>query len=114
VAVLFNDKVSVEQVAFNSCNLEFVTVSGELHVVTREAPGGGTTTHVNGELKGVGSLGNRYVLSVQADVDESGDAVSSTTREVLVSKGSAPNQVQTTTFSFPPLTFDVDIDCRSG
>ena len=111
--VLSNERIPMERFSFNTCNSEFVTTSGEVHVVTKELPGGGTETTLTGSLKGVGSLGNAYVLHLNETITLSGpSAVSSTSRELLVSKGGSANQLTQSTFTYPPIQFDAEVGCR--
>jgi hypothetical protein len=103
----------MERLAFNSCNLEFVTVAGDVHVVTKERSDGGTETSINGELTGVGSSGTPYVLNLQETITQTPSlALLSETRELLVSKGTAQNQLTESSFAFPPGEFHADVDCR--
>jgi hypothetical protein len=108
-----DDRLDVTDLQLNACNGESVHLSGELHAVTK-ASGAAGTDHIHGHLTGTGSLGNEYVLNLQVRSATSGDPMTMTVTEraLLISKGSAPNQLVLYTLRFPPLSFEVQADCR--
>jgi hypothetical protein len=101
-----------EQVQLNTCNGEQVTLGGE---VRRETKTKDSTIeeHVDAHLTGIGDQGNEYEFKVQikSKVDSETFVVKFSDKEMLVSKGSAPNQRVTVEISSPPFTFDMETDC---
>jgi hypothetical protein len=96
----------------NTCNGEFVPVlNGEAHVVQRLQPDGSFVTSTNGHFVSVGTLGNRYQLNWQERfVSEPGELMSSS-RQLILSRGSAPNHLVTFVFEFPPGSFTATERC---
>lgn len=79
----------------NTCSNERVTVRGTSHLVIKKNKDGTSTWQFQLHSEGVGNRGNRYVLNVvrKSDFDASGGfEIRVDSQEVLVSKGSAPNQ----------------------
>ena len=106
------DRVGVDDMEVKACNGESVSLSGELHMVTK-TKGSTTEDHVNGHMTGVGDQGNDYVFNLQVKASSGGEpfAMTLTDRQLLVSKGPAPNQRVTVVIAFPPLTFDMQTVC---
>jgi hypothetical protein len=103
----------VNEREFNTCNGEVVRLSGEVHMVITEKA---TTlmAHVNGHLTGVGSHGNEYLLNLQGEgtVQPGGQVVTFAGRELLISKGGAPNQLVTVSMTSDPFSMTTHADCR--
>jgi len=86
--VIENERVTQLFETINSCNGEVISVLLNVHFVGRQQRNGTVIYHLNVNGTGTGSLGNTYVLNGQQT--ETTDTI--TVREVLVSKGAAPNQ----------------------
>jgi hypothetical protein len=110
--VIANDWEQFVTFPVNTCNGEFVPVfSGVAHVVQRLQPDGSVITTTNGHFVAVGSLGNEYELNWhERFISEPGQAMFFS-RQMIVSKGSAPNHLVTFTFEFPPGTFTATERC---
>jgi hypothetical protein len=108
-----DERLEVTDLEVNACNGETVVLSGELHAVTTGS-GATTSDHIHGHLTGTGSLGNDYVFNLQVRSSAGGDptAMTVTERALLVSKGSAPNQLVISTVYFAPMSIDLQADCR--
>jgi hypothetical protein len=76
----------------NLCNGEDVPLVGTFRVVTHEHPGEQLIQVFTYHAKGVGSQDNEYVLNING-LQESDADLDRVQREVLVSLGSAPNQI---------------------
>jgi hypothetical protein len=111
-AVVFNERFDLAIFSFNTCNGEFVELTGFVHVVVKEKKGGTVTVHANAHGQGVGDRGNEYVLNLQEKDSFSTNEAHFRYREVLISKGSAPNQHVLLTVDFPPGNVNFDVDCR--
>ena len=100
--------------SYNMCNTgEYVELTGTIHIVSKEEPGGTTFFRITIHAQGAGDQGNEYVLNDSLHVRAvSTDYFRVDERQRLISNGSAPNQV----FIFH---FDLDggstfeIDCRA-
>ena len=87
----------------NTCNGEFVPVlSGVAHVVQRLQPDGSFVTSTNGHFVASGTLGNRYQLNWQERFVGAPGQTTFSSRQLVVSEGSAPNHLVTFVFEFPP------------
>jgi hypothetical protein len=97
----------------NACNGESVHLSGDVHAVITQHDSV-RDAHVNGHLTGMGSFGNEYLMNLQAraDVQAGGASFVLVTRQLLVSKGGAPNQLATMTVTSDPLSVTIVADCR--
>jgi hypothetical protein len=103
----------LEQRELNTCNGETVQLAGEVHVVVTDKAGA-RSGHVNGHLAGTGSLGNEYLLNLNAkmSLQPGGQVVEMIGRELLISKAGAPNQLVTVAMTSDPFTMTVQPDCR--
>lgn len=110
--VLRQQRIAAEAIELNTCNNEAVRLSGEVHIVITEK-GSLQHGHINGHLTGTGSAGNDYVLNLQArtSVQPSG-TVEFVGRQVLISKGGAPNLLATVSITSDPFSMSVQADCR--
>jgi hypothetical protein len=96
----------------NTCNGEFVPVlNGVAHVVQRLQPDGSFITSTNGHFVAVGTLGNRYQLNWQERFVSAPGQTTFTSRQLILSEGSAPNHLVTFVFEFPPGTFTATERC---
>ena len=96
----------------NTCNGEFVPVlNGVAHVVQRLQPDGSLITKTNGHFVAVGTLGNQYQLNWQERFVSAPGQTTFTSRQLIVSKGSAPNHIVTFVFEFPPGSFTATERC---
>lgn len=96
----------------NTCNGEFVPVlSGVAHVVQRLQPDGSLVTSTNGHFVADGSLGNHYQLNWQERFVSEPGQLTSTSRQLILSQGSAPNHLVTFVFEFPPGSFTATERC---
>ena len=96
----------------NTCNGEFVPVlSGVAHVVQRLQPDGSVVTSTNGHFVATGFLGNQYQLNWQERFISAPGQTTYTSRQFIVSQGSAPNHVVTFVFEFPPGSFTATERC---
>ena len=96
----------------NTCNGEFVPVlSGVAHVVQRLQPDGSLITSTNGHFGADGNLGNRYQLNWQERFVSAPEQLTFTSRQLIVSEGSAPNHLVTFVFEFPPGSFTATERC---
>jgi hypothetical protein len=95
----------------NTCNGSTVQVEG-LQVVRITTKPDGTQTILNRlNGTGVGSDGNKYVFNQVTQVTVSGD-ISITSRTLLISQGSDPNQLVEFTFTTNPPNTTVTTICR--
>ena len=105
--------VAVAQV--NACNGETVLLAGELREDTK-VHDSTVDQHIKAKLAGTGDLGNEYKFEL--DVKSQWDTVSMTMtlkdRQVLVSKGSAPDLRVMVTISESPLSLKVEAECHGG
>jgi hypothetical protein len=106
-------RFEIQNLQFNTCNGETVLLTGTLTSVTQVIDGK-TVTYLIGEFTGTGSFGTEYVLSfrTQQFVVSEPFSFEVTNRQLLVSKGSEPNQLVTITTSFPPFMFNVETVCH--
>jgi hypothetical protein len=103
----------VTNFTFNSCNNnEAVILPGTLHIVTQNQPDGSVIVRINGTFRGTGSLGNEYVVVYRRTDTFLTDSFKLVEPVLAVSQGSAPNQLVTTTFSYPPFTFTSEAVCH--
>jgi hypothetical protein len=110
--VLTNDWQQFVTFPVNTCNGEFVPVlTGVAHVVQRLQPDGSLITATNGHFVAVGTLDNEYQLNWQERFVSEPGQLSFTSRQLIVSTGSAPNHLVTFTFEFPPGTFTATERC---
>jgi hypothetical protein len=107
------DHLTIENDEVNTCNGESVHLAGDVHVVITEH-GAVREAHVNGHLTGTGSFGNEYLMNLQAraNVEVGGVGFQLVTRQLLISKGGAPNQLTTVTVASDPLSITIVADCR--
>jgi hypothetical protein len=107
-------KFDIQNFQVNTCNGETVLLTGTIVMVTQQEAGGKTVTQLSGQFTGTGSFGTEYVLSFRTQQFLVSDPFSFelTNTQLLVSKGSEPNQLVTMTVSFPPFMFNVETDCR--
>jgi hypothetical protein len=107
------DHLTIENDEVNTCNGESVHLAGDMHVVITEHDAV-RDAHVNGHLTGMGSFGNEYLMNLQAraDVQAGGVSFELVTRQLLISKGGAPNQLTTVTVASEPLSITIVADCR--
>jgi hypothetical protein len=92
----------------NLCNGEVVPLVGVFRVVTNEHKDGSFVQVSTYHATGVGSQGNEYVLNISS-VNKAG--VGQVQRELLVSKGSAPNQLLVITLPASGGII-IEADCR--
>ena len=97
--VIVNERVTEAFATINSCNGETINVLLNVHVLGRQQRNGTVIYHLNVNGTGTGSLGNRYVLNGQQVETIKATTHTITVREVLVSKGAAPNQALRLTFN---------------
>jgi hypothetical protein len=110
--VITNDHIQFVTFPFNTCNGEFVPVlAGVAHVVQRLQPDGSFVATLNGHFVSVGALGNQYELNWQERTVFSPDQSTFTSRQLIVSKGSAPNHIVTFVFDFTTFTFTATERC---
>jgi hypothetical protein len=111
--VMKQQHLTVTDRQVNMCSGEVVHLAGDVHLVVTEHDST-RDAHVNGQLTGTGSLGNDYILNLQirADVPANGRAFDVLARELLISKGGAPNQLTTVTITSDPFSVSVAADCR--
>jgi hypothetical protein len=111
-----SDQVSFSTNPFNSCNSEFVGASGTAHRVQITKSDGSFIQRLNFHVTVVGSQGNEYVLNWQEDFQSNSEGLSFTSRQLVVSKGAQPNQLQQFNFriTFNPFSFELIsvTDCR--
>jgi len=111
--VVRQEHLTITDDQVNACNGESVHLAGDVHIVFNDHDGV-RDAHVNGHLTGTGSLGNDYLMNLQAraDVPVGGVSFELVTRQLLISKGGAPNQLTTVTVASDPLSLAVVADCR--
>jgi len=111
-AVITNDRVQFVTFPVNTCNGEFVPVLGGVaHVVQRVQPDGSFVATLNGHFVSVGTLGNQYELNWQERTVLSPDQSTFTSRQLIVSKGPAPNHIVTFVIDFTTFTFTATERC---
>ena len=111
-AVITNEWQQFVTFPVNTCNGEFVPVlSGVAHVVQRLQPDGSLITSTNGHFVAVGDLGNKYQLNWQERFVSAPNQLAFTSRQLIVSEGSAPNHLVTFVFEFPPGSFTATERC---
>lgn len=96
----------------SNCNGEIFQVRGTVHIVTKEQKDGSFLN--NGTFRGTvtSDSGTEYILNVVAKGrGESVDDVSFEQRSLLISKGSAPNELITARFS-PETGGSIEFECR--
>jgi hypothetical protein len=102
------------RVQLNTCSGETVVLVGTAHYAIKPNPDGTSTWHFQLHSEGVGDQGNPYLLNV---IRESVFSVGGGTEEkvdsheVLVSMGSAPNQVGVFHFDLATGEFEFVLDC---
>lgn len=79
-------------VYFNTCNGDFVEVTGKFHIVSKQQKDGTFLQHAIIHGQGVGTQGE-YVLNYKTNYRSEFPDFSFQERTALISKGSAPNQV---------------------
>src|SRR3954447_26737690 len=110
--VVTNDWQQFVTFPVNTCNGEFVPVfTGVAHVVQRLQPDGSLVTSTNGHFVAVGSFGNQYQLNWQERFVSAPAQTTFTSRQLILSEGSAPNHLVTFTFQFPPGSFTATESC---
>ena len=101
----------------NTCNGEYVELVGTYHLVVTANPDGTFTYQFRVQAKGTSVPGgNEYVFTLfrKSVFDSSGSfEIKGDAKEVLVSQGSAPNQLVTFHFDFTvsPPEFSFETDC---
>ena len=107
------EHLTIENDEVNACSGESVHLAGDLHAVIIEHDAV-RDAHVNGHLTGMGSFGNEYLMNLQAraDVQVGGVSFELVTRQLLISKGGAPNQLTTVTITSDPFSITIVADCR--
>jgi hypothetical protein len=97
----------------NTCNGEEILGEGTIHFVFKEQKDGSFLLHANLHGTAVGTQGNEYVLNFTRKDRFISDPAHFTMdfKTVLVSKGSAPNQVANFHLDSDS-GVTVDIDCR--
>jgi len=105
--------VTVAQV--NACNGETVLLAGELREDTK-VHDSRVDQHIKANLAGTGDLGNEYKfeLDVKSQWDIASMTMTLKDRQVLVSKGSAPDLRVMVTISESPLSLKVEAECHGG
>jgi hypothetical protein len=110
--VTSNEWVSFTTFPFNSCNGELVIVrDGRAHVVQRVQPDGSRFVSTNGHFTSVGTLGNEYQLNWQEDFVLAPGESTYTSQQMIVSQGSAPNQLVTFVIDLATGTLTVTQRC---
>jgi hypothetical protein len=106
-------RFNIDNFQFNTCNGETVLLTGTLTSVTKEIDGE-SFAYLSGQFTGTGSFGTEYTLRYRTElfVVNVPFSFEVTNTQLLVSKGSEPNQLVTMTTSFPPFMFSVESDCR--
>ena len=106
---------TVTDVQVNACNGETVHLTGELREDTK-VHDSRVDQHIKANLTGSGDLGNEYKfeLDVQSKWDTASMTMTLKDRQVLVSKGSAPDLRVTVTISESPLSLKVEAECHGG
>ncbi len=109
------ERRSVAAVQVNTCNGETVHLTGELREDTK-VKDARVDQRIKAHLTGSGDLGNEYKLEL--DVKSRWDTASMTMtqkgRQLLVTKGSAPDLRVTVTITSSPLTLEVESECHGG
>jgi hypothetical protein len=80
-------------------------------VVQRLQPDGTLVATLNGHFVSVGTLGNQYELNWQERTMLSLDQSPLTSRQLIVSKGPAPNHIVTFVLDFTTFTFTATERC---
>lgn len=111
--VVRQQRIGILDSQLNTCNGESVHLAGDIHIVITEHHSV-RQGHVNGHLTGTGSAGNDYLLNLQArtTVPPGTEAVEVTVRQLLISKGGAPNQLTIASISSDPFSISLQSDCR--
>jgi len=103
----------VTDVAVNACNGERVHLTGELDTETKVKDHSTVEQHVKAHLSGFGDRGNEYKFDI--DVESKWDSTFTTLtlkdRQLLVSKGSAPDQSVTVEIG-PSPSFKIEAECH--
>ena len=110
-----NYKAQYDTFTVNTCTNDIVTVSGTFHYVDNQTDANTYVFNINGHLTGTGSNGNSYVWNFQESAKSTSSPFSFDTRthDVLVSQGSAPNQLMTIHVTYPPLNVSIQTVCTS-
>jgi hypothetical protein len=98
-ATVTNQDIPINTTLSNPCNGESVALSGVAHetsnVISNGSGGLLVMAHLNGNLTGTGSFGNKYVGNLEEtftrNVPSSGSEFTHTFTTILTSQGSAPN-----------------------
>jgi len=112
--VTFNTRQTVEEFRTNSCNGQFIVLSGWLHAVNYLNKDGSSDLYVNEHVIGVAEDGTQYVLNGQRKIHNAIQPPSGVfdVRTVLVSKGSAPNEHVVLKFPFPEGEIEIETECH--
>ena len=102
VDVVRNERFDEIFVDINTCAGETVLLQGFSHLVVRELDDGGIAVHQNLHLTGTGDQGNTYVANTQSSFTATSTSFESTFLSLLVSRGSAPNQIISVKISSDP------------
>jgi hypothetical protein len=100
---------------FNTCNGELVFFTGEARIIQRFNADGSFSESFSAHGKGTGLRGNEYVLPLFKTLlvrDSAGFLTLDDERQILVSKGPAPNQDVRFYFSSEVPDVIFTIDCR--
>ena len=107
------ERRSVTAVQVNTCNGETVYLTGELREDTKVRDSR-VEQRIKAKLTGSGDFGNEYKFEL--DVETKWDTASMTMtqkgRQLLVTKGSAPDLRVTVTISSSPLSLEVESECH--
>lgn len=95
----------------NTCNGEYVEVKGSFHIVTKLQKDGTYLHRYVYQGTGLGDQGNRYVMNTTNRLTASSSEFSQDIRVLMVSQGSAPNQVIIVHFN-PDGSTSTTTDCR--
>jgi hypothetical protein len=106
------DRFDTFVVDFNTCNGEEINGEGTNRYVSKTQKDGTYIEHYKLHAKGVGSLGNEYVMNWTITYRTSTKKTKISQRIVAISKGSAPNQVLTYRYDSTRGTATITNNCR--
>lgn len=103
-----SDWASFSTYPYNSCNAELVAARGTAHRVQIAQADGEYIQLLQFHVTVVGSQGNQYVLNWQERYDSNSVGYEYSSRQLVISKGSEPNQLQTFTVkvTYNPFSFE--------
>lgn len=96
----------------NTCTGEHVSGEGTVHSVSKLQSDNTWLTRINIHAEGAGTSGNEYVLNWIQTQSNSTAGASGTAHDMLISKGSAPNQLLTATYNTVTGEFTFEPLCR--